>query len=416
MTEKDKSQSTNKRRSRTVKKVTVGVSLLIVGAGIFAAVRPKPQEVEAAVVTKGELVVTVDEDGTARVRDRYVVSVPLAGNLARLSLHAGDEVKQGQVLARVLPLSAPLLDTRTRSEAEARVSAALAGLRQANAQIERAEAALDFARQESKSTEQLVGSKTLGNHELDRARLEERSRQAELTSARFSAKVASHQLAMAQSALGRFEKTTPEGEEVEQFEVTSPTTGRVLKVFQQSEGVVGAGSQLLEIGDPAALEVAVDVLTSDAVHIAPGAHVSIEQWGGEPLEGAVRLVEPSAFTRTSALGVEEQRVNAIIEINAPYEKWKLLGDGYRVEARIETYRNKDAIQIPWSALFHKEDHWGVFMIEGGIAETRKVKVGRRNETQAEILEGLSPGQKVVVHPGDNVGDGTQVAPTDAAQR
>jgi HlyD family secretion protein len=221
---------------------------------------------------------------------------------------------------------------------------------------------------------------------------------------------------MAQSALGRFDKTTPDGEEVEQFEVTSPTTGRVLKVFQQSEGVVGAGSQLLEIGDPTALEVAVDVLTSDAVHIAPGAHVSIEQWGGVPLEGAVRLVEPSAFTRTSALGVEEQRVNAIIEINAPYERWRLLGDGYRVEARIETYRSKDALQIPWSALFHREDYWGVFVIEAETAKTKKVTVGRRNETQAEVLEGLTAGQKVIVHPGDKVADGTKVASSKAGER
>src|SRR5690606_26860199 len=198
------------------------------------------------------------------------------------------------------------------------------------------------------------------------------------------------------------------GQEAEQFEVTSPTTGRVLKIFQQSEGVVLAGAQLLEIGDPTALEVAADVLTSDAVHIAPGANVSLEQWGGAALSGAVRLVEPSAFTRVSALGVEEQRVNAIIEINAPYEKWKLLGDGYRVEARIETYRNASALKVPWNALFHRGGAWAVFVVEGDVAQEKNVEVGRRNETHAEISAGLEPGERVILHPGDKIVSGTRV--------
>jgi len=396
----------SKKRGRLIKRAVLVVSLLVVLGGTFMAVRPQPHEVETALAERGQLIVTVDEDGTSRVRDRYFVSAPLAGNLARITLRAGDEVKQGQVLARILPLSTPLLDTRTKSEGEARVSAALAGLRQARAQIERAQAALDFAKREAQSIEKLAKAGTLGSHDLERAKLEERSRQAELTSAEFSAKVASHQLAMAQSALGHFDGK--KGQEAEQFEVTSPTTGRVLKIFQQSEGVVLAGAQLLEIGDPTALEVAADVLTSDAVHIAPGANVSLEQWGGEALTGAVRLVEPSAFTRVSALGVEEQRVNAIIEINAPYEKWRLLGDGYRVEARIETYRNASAVKVPWNALFHRAGKWAVFVVEGDVAQEKHVEVGRRNETHAEILAGLEPGARVILHPGDKIATGVRV--------
>lgn len=395
-----------KKWRRIVKRVVLMIALLGVGAGVVVAVMPKPIVVETAKVTRGQLVVTIDEDGTSRVRDRYVVSAPLAGNLARIDLDTGDEVKQGQILARVLPARSPLLDTRTRSEAEARVSAALAGLKQADAQIERAKAASEYAAQEAKDTAQLVKSSALSPHELTRAKLEERSAQAELTSAEFSAKVARHQLSMAQAALGRLDQG--EGEGGEQFEVTSPSAGRILKVMQQSEGVVQPGSPLMEIGDPKALEVAVDVLTSDAVHVRAGAPVTLVNWGGAPLAGSVRLIEPSAFTRVSALGVEEQRVNAIIEMTSPYEDWKPLGDGYRVEAKVEVYRNKNATQIPWSALFRVGDEWAVFLHDGDAARQKKVEVGRRNDQNAEILSGLEPGQSVIIHPSDKITDGSQV--------
>jgi HlyD family secretion protein len=211
---------------------------------------------------------------------------------------------------------------------------------------------------------------------------------------------------MAQAALGRLDgKKSDDGE---QFEITSPSAGRVLKVFVESEGIVQAGSQLLEIGDPKALEVAVDVLTSDAVHIKPSAPVSLEHWGGSPLAATVRMIEPSAFTRVSALGVEEQRVNAILEINSTFEEWRLLGDGYRVEARIETYRNPAALRIPWSALFRQGDGWAVFVQAGEVARLRKVEVGKRNETSAEVLSGLSPNERVIIHPSDKIVDGAKV--------
>src|SRR5688572_30109559 len=194
----------------------------------------------------------------------------------------------------------------------------------------------------------------------------------------------------------------------EQFEVTSPVSGRVLRVVQQSEGVVQAGANLLEVGDPAALEIAVDVLTSDAVHVLPGARVALEEWGGDPISATVRMVEPSAFTRLSALGVEEQRVNAVMDVVSPYEAWKALGDGYRVAAKIEIYRNDDALMIPWSALFRRGQSWAVFTVSAGVAHLALVRVGQRSELDAEILEGLAVGARVILHPSERIADGTQV--------
>lgn len=395
-----------KRSSRWPARILWTLVVLGVIAGAAVAAMPKPVHVETAEAKKDALIVTVDEDGTTRVTDRYVISAPLSGNVARISLHPGDEVKQGDVVARILPAKAPLLDTRARGEAEARVAGALAGLRQAEAQIERARAARDFSEADAKSTENLAARGTISQQELERAQLERRSREAELASSEFAAKVARYELAMAQATLGRL---VGKGGEGDQFEVTSPVSGRVLKVIQESEGVVQAGTRLLEVGDPGALEIAVDVLTSDAVHIKSGAAVSVVEWGGAPLAGVVRMIEPSAFTRVSALGVEEQRVNAVVDLKAPYEMWRELGDGYRVEARIEVYKNAQAVVVPWSCLFRKDGLWSVFVVSAGHARLRVVKVGRRNDVLAEIVEGVSPGEAVVVHPSDKVQDGVEVA-------
>jgi len=251
----------------------------------------------------------------------------------------------------------------------------------------------------------LFQEQTVSQAELDRALLEKRTRAAELTSAEFANKVAAHELRMARAALGRFEAR---GRETEQFEVPSPTGGRVLRVIQKSEGVVQAGAQLLEIGDPRALEIVVDVLTSDAVNIHASNPVSIEKWGGGALSAGVRLVEPSAFTRISSLGVEEQRVNAVIDLNAPYEQWVALGDGYRVEARIQVYRAGKATRVPASALFRSGKEWSVFAVVSGVAKLRTLKVGQRNDEHAEVLAGVVSGDRVILHPSDRVKDGQAV--------
>lgn len=401
-----------KKRRIVIRWVKRGVLLafvLAVVAMVVVAWMPKPLPVETAQVERGELTVTVSEDGRSRVKDRFVVSAPLAGKLARIELHPGDEVEEGAVIARIAPVASPLMDVRTREQAEARVAAAKAGTKQARAQIVRAKAALKYAEQEVEQVRPLVSSGVESKVTLERLLLDERTRGAELTSAEFAARVAAHELEMAKSVLGRFDGDEAEEDPSEQLEVTSPIAGRVLAVIQQSEGVVPAGTQLVEIGDPSALEVVVDVLTRDAVQIEHGAPATIERWGGEPLRANVRLVEPSAFTRLSSLGVEEQRVNAVLDIDQPYEDWASLGDGYRVEAKITIWRAEDVLKVPSSALFRHEDGWAVFAVRDTLAELVPVEIGRRNGLEAQIESGLEAGERVILHPSDRVEEGTMVS-------
>jgi len=398
------SQPHTKLRKRWFKRIFT--SLLILGAAAAAVVSalPKPLPVETVTATRGELVLTVHEDGITRVKDRYAISAPLSGNLTRIELRAGDGVKQGDVVARIVPSRAPLLDARSRSQTEADVAASSAGIKQAQAQVDRAQVALEFARQEAARHKQLYGQKVITEQELERLLLDERTRQAELTSAQFGEKVARHKLTMAQAALGHYTATGAQ----EALSVTSPVTGRVLKVIQQSEGVVQAGAPLLEVGDPTALEIVVDVLTSDAVSIQPGHPVSITEWGGAPLSAVVRTVEPSAFTRVSALGVDEQRVNAIVDLRDPYDQWARLGDGYRVEAHIEVSRTSDVLLVPKSALFRANGTWAAYRVEDGAARLVQVEVGKSNESVAEISAGLGPGAQLVARPSDKVNDGVKI--------
>lgn len=404
-TKQNRTQERRRTLKRWSKRALTGIVVVVLAAAAVQAALPKPVEVETGSVDEGSLVVTVDEDGVTRVKDRYVVSAPLSGNLARIELHAGDAVKRGEVIARILPARAPLLDARTRKEAAASVSRAEAATRQARAQIERAHAALEYSKREAARSKELYEKDVVTQAELDRARLDERTRRAELTSAEFADKVAKHELSMARAALGRFDGQQQKGE---QFDVPSPIDGRVLKVIQQSEGVIQAGAPLLEVGDPRALEIVVDVLTSDAVHIKPSRPVSIDEWGGKPLQAIVRMVEPSAFTRVSSLGVEEQRVNAVIDLNAPYEKWSALGDGYRVEARIQVYRAEKKVRVPAGALFRRGQDWAAFAVIDGHAKLRKLQLGQRNDVHAEVSRGLSAGDRVIIHPSDQVSDGVEV--------
>jgi HlyD family secretion protein len=397
---------TGHARVRTyIKWTIVGLAGSAAVLALVLAWMPKPVVVDLALVDRGPLEVTVDEDGRTRVKDRFVVSAPLAGTLLRPALHAGDTVRQGQVVARLAPLVSPLLDPRSRSEAEARVSAAEAALAQARTAIPRARAALDFARQDARRRRALFQGGAMSAEETERAELQERTRSEELASAEFGFRVAEAELRQARAALGQLDAGA--GTE---FVVRSPVHGRVLRLFQESEAPMSVGASILEIGDPSALEVVVDVLTADAVDIRPGVPVRIEQWGGETaLAGHVHRVEPSAFTRISALGVEEQRTNVIVDLDDPPDRWAGLADGFRVESRIVVWRAADIVRVPTGAVFRHGQDWAVYVVSDGRARLKVVEMGRRNAAQAQVLGGLNVGDVVVVYPGDDVVDGARVA-------
>lgn len=379
--------------------------LFVVGLVVIAWI-PNPVEVEVAEVTRGPLIVTVNEDGRTRVKDRYIVSAPLTGNLARLELEAGDTIKEEQVVARLVPLPPPLLDSRTRAEAKARVDAAQAATRQAQAAVNRARYERDFAKQESERALAVVKQGGLARSDADRAVSTYRSAGEQLASANFGARVAEHELKLAQTALLQL---SGKGEDVEQLEINSPVAGQVLKVFQESEGVVQGGTPIVEVGDPAALEIVVDVLSQDATRIPSGAATTIERWGGKtPLNGHVRVVEPSAFTKLSALGVEEQRVNVIIDLDEDRERWSTLGDGYRVEARISVWEGKDVLRVPASAVFRSEEAWATFVVEDDTAVLRTVEIGETNGLETEVVSGLQEGDMVIAYPSDSVRDGVSI--------
>jgi len=376
-------------------------------AGIVFALLPKPVPVETAVVEQGSLRVTIDEDGRTRVEDRHVITSPLSGNLARIELEPGTHVEEGTVLAHIEPIPPPLLDARARSELQARVQAAEASLRQSNAAAARADTRVTFTSRQAQRLEKLRDAGNASAEETETAELEAASAARDRDSAKFASRVAKYELEMAKAALERSASGHQTPGEV--FEVRSPVVGTVLKVLRESEGIVTAGTPIMEVADPHALEIVVDVLTSDAVEIEPGDPVIIERWGGEgALLGHVELIEPSAFTKVSSLGVEEQRVNVIVDLDDPYERWEALGDGYAVETGIVVYEDPAAVQVPTSALLRTVDGWAVFVIADGVAHLRPVTIGRRGTRTVQVADGVAPGETVVVHPSDRVRDGTSV--------
>lgn len=399
----------NHRRNhsgRWIRRALWGTAIAAAAAGLVYAWLPKPVQVDMEPARVDAMQVSVDEDGQTRVKERHLVSAPLAGNMARIELKAGDRIDRGAVLARILPVEPALLDARTKAGSEARVQAATAAQKQARSTIDRAKIALEQTEKETDRVRDLAKTGSVAAAELERAELLLRARREELQSAELGAKVADHELEVARAALRRVQGPASG----EQFEVTSPISGAVLRIVQQSEGVVMPGAPLVELGDPASLEIVVDVLTADAINIRPGARVSIERWGGEPLRAHVRNVEPSAFTKLSALGVEESRVNAIIDLDEPRTKWEGLGDGYRVEARVTIWEAPDALVVPDGALFRDGESWAVFAVRDGKAELTHVEVGRKNGRVAQVVRGLQAGDRVILHPSDRVVHGVRVAP------
>ncbi len=391
----------------TIGRIAGFLLALLVIAGVVWSLLPRPIPVELAVVAKGRFVATVDEDGKTRVRERYVVSAPLSGRLSRVQLKVGDRVKDGDVIATIIPSPAPFLDPRSRREAQERLGAAEAALDRAKALVERAKAQAVQADQEYARTRTLVERGASTTQALERAELAKRVAYRDLRAAEFQLHAAEHKLDQARVLLARYSNGDKEASEI--WSVTAPVAGVVLKVSQESETVVQPGSSILEIGDARDLEVVVDVLSTDAVEIRPGAQVTIEHWGGPSvLAGRVRRVEPAAFTKISTLGVEEQRVNVLIDIVSPLERWSGLGDAYQVDAKIVVFTQEDATIIPAGALFRRGERWNVFVSEDGRARVREVTLIRRSGRVAAVSEGLDVGDRVIVYPSDRVSDGTRI--------
>lgn len=386
------------------------VSLLLAAAlvaAVVVALRPRALDVDVAPVLRAPLDQKVVSDGRARVRERYTVSAPVAGALARIDLNEGDVVEPGMVVARLLPLPSPLLDPRARQVAEQHLASAVDTQKQSDATVTRAQTALDQARRDQARIEALARDGALPASQLEQAQADARMRQAELASAHFAELVAAHDIEQARAALERF---TAKSHTAEQFEVTSPVHGRVLHVLHKSEGVVEAGAALLEVGDAQALEVVVDVLSQDAVSVRPGMPARLLHWGGAaPLAAKVRRIDPSAFTKTSALGVDEQRVNVILDPDGPADAWQAIGDGFAADVEISIWSKPGVIQVPASALFRQGAGWAVFVVVGGRAAAREVQAGHRGALQTEIVEGLEPDETVVIHPGASVHESARVA-------
>ncbi|OIQ98899.1 macrolide export protein MacA [mine drainage metagenome] len=359
--------------------------------------RPEPLRVDTGQVQKGGMQVTVDEQGETRAHDRFVVTAPVAGRLTRIELHDGDAVRQNQVVAQIAPLP---LSIQERREQTARIASAQARQREAEELVRHAQEDIEQARRESKRVERLVKDGFMSSQAAEQARNAEITIANEMEAARFRVKSAAAEVSLAESGL-----IAVQGGKGAFFKVRSPVAGRILNIPDQSERVVAAGSPLLTVGDMSKLEVVIELLSSEAVKVKPGMPVILDGWGGGPLQAKVRLVEPHAFTKVSALGVEEKRTNVVADfVDVPQS----LGDGYRVNAHIVVWTAEAVTKVPASALFRCADAWCAFVVEKGVAKRRVVTIGQRNSQEAEALAGLDPGEVVVRHPANQIDEGVRV--------
>jgi len=393
-----------------IKKIILTVlAVTFSGAVLTWAFIPAPVPVDLAVVKRAPMEVTIKGEGRTRVHDIYTVSAPVSGRIRRIEVHVGDEVLAEQtLLASIEPASPHFLDARAEAQAQANVRAAEAAESLAQAELDRVRAELVFSRTNMKRARELFAKQTISELEFDQAELDTATHAATLDSARATLKVRRFELETAKAAL-----IEPDSANDQQasccVEVRAPVSGRVLRVLRQSEGVVERASPLIEVGDPEHLEVEVDLLSSDAVRVREAAPVVIDGWGGETtLLGRVRRIEPYGFTKVSALGIDEQRVNVIIDFIGAPEGWSGLGHGFRVVAHIRQWREEDVLQVPIGALFRDADNWAVFIDDQGTAKLTKITIGHRNGSTAEVLAGLDKGTRVISHPSDRVKDGIAI--------
>lgn len=394
------------------------VALIATLAWAFA---PRPIQVEAASVTVGHFETAIEEDGKTRLHDQYLVSAPLAGLVRRIVLREGDPVAAGAVVASMQPAQAPLLDERARRQQQARLAAAQAQVRAAIAAVERAGIASDRAAHDARRTAQLAREGFVAPSRLESDQLAALAAEKEYDSAVAQRQIAVHEVEQARAALDASARPAQPG--AANFQLRSPIAGRVLRVVQTSETVVALGAPLLELGDPRKLEVVAELLTADALLSRPGSEVRIDRWGGPALKGRVKRVEPAAFTKISALGVEEQRVRVLIDILETPERTEGLGVGYRVNVRILTASHDNVLKVPVSAVFPlpgadtgQDGAMAVYAIEGEHARLRPVRLGARNDREARVVDGLAKGTRVVIYPATEVRDGVRIEVRDVARQ
>lgn len=391
---------------------------LAVGAvigGVIFAFLPQPIRIDVEAVQLGPMEVAVRDDGKTRLKERYVISTPISGRLQRIEFKVGDPVVAGEtVIARMEPTAPELLDPRELARVQARVKASEGRLARARSDLAESKAERDQAQNDLERFQHLNKAGAATDSQLEQAQLAFRTKTEGVKSAGHAVEIAEFELELEQAALLHLTREGVEADPEYEFLITSPITGRVLRLMQESSAVLAAGAPLMEVGDPTDLEVVVDVLSGDAVRIRSGQRALLEHWGGgAPLHGVVRLVEPSGFTKISALGVEEQRVNVIVDFTDSLSERLYLGDGFRVEARIIVWEENETMTVPTGALFRAGDHWAVFVARDGRAHLRNVAVGENNGLRVQILDGLETGDQVIIHPSDQITDGVRVLPRSA---
>tara|TARA_R110002033_G_scaffold24385_15_gene57039 strand:- start:36051 stop:37277 length:1227 start_codon:yes stop_codon:yes gene_type:complete len=400
---------TNRKRhlSRPGPRIILGLIAAVVIAAVYLALRTPPMDVDVAKAVKAPLLVTIDDEGETRVRDIYLVAAPISGELQRIDLEPGDPVVAGQtVIARILPAQPDFLDPRSESETRAQIRALEASVESATARIAQAQADSQLSAADFERTAALYKRGFATRAAYDGARAARDSSLARLEEARGARENARFELRAARARLMPPSSAKSAGKALA---IRSPESGSVLRLVQESETMIAAGSTIMELGNPKDIEIVTDLLSSDAVKIRAGSEVLIDHWGGDkPLKGRVRRIEPYGFTKVSALGVEEQRVNVIIDLVDPLAARKNLGHGYRVIARVVEWSGKNVLQVPISALFRDKGQWSVFVMQDGRAQLVPVRVGRMNDERAQIVEGLKAGASVILHPSEKIDDGVAV--------
>ena len=403
---------------RWIKRFSLWGVAAIVVAGIGYGLLPQPVPADLEQIDRGTLRVTVSEDGKTRIKDRYLVSAPLSGQLLRVELEPGEDVTAMKtVVAQLQPDLPNNLDARTLAQADAKLKMSELALRKASLTEQTAQKAMLNAQSHLARIQKLKQSKAATDEELENAELDDSRRREEYNASKLAVDIARFEMEWARLAMWQVQpptaivdSTQAHSETKQNYEIFAPISGKVLRKLKESATPITAGTAIVEVGDPQRLEMEIDVLSSDAVQIPPQAKVIVNAWGGDdPLHGIVRVVEPAAFTKISALGVEEQRVYVIVDLIDPPEKRATLGDSYRVEAEIILWEKENVLKVPTSALFRKGGHWAVFKVEAGRARQQTVEIGHRNGLEAEILTGLNDRDTVIVHPSDRIADGVQVS-------